>query len=589
MFTKLISHKCKALLFVLVFGVMLLGVGVAAPQAQAQSPSVAELQAQVMQLMQVLNDLIAQIARQQSGGMSPEGGFVVESFSDGNQVVTTSGLKVRMTPGVSGELVQIIPAGSAGTIVSMQGDSFSNPTVRDGYTWWRVRYESLGITGWSAQNWLRVVDSSVPDGQLVKCTIESSKERVSKGESFVVNWNTDITNPIFIEDVRTWSETQITNFGSKRFTGDYVGAQRYVVGSSKLGEVCDVEVAVYAANVDYDLDITYPRNGNTFEPGDSFYMTWDQDDLEGERGVVTLEGNNTQRHILQNVDIDDERVRVTIPTSDSLGVVTAGEYELKLWVSYIKDGDPKGVHDAVDIVIKTPMQDEIDRLIEQVEQLNSEDDDPSDEELQAMIDDLIAQVEAAEEYEDEDTDEMSNQELQAMVNELMQQIALQNESTPSGGTPHTSFWDIETGYDQVYVVGAYEGSYPSGVRHSFGYHPQGEVTLTMDAQAGQSPDTMLVLTAYEPVLWKLEGDGTQYLTRVFLSGYYDQEITGLPTGVEVVHMSHQSGDSQYFYAYDENSTNFRNLKNYIKGKSGHEINMYYGVYQLDTVFLGQKG
>lgn len=158
-----------------------------------------------------------------------------------------------------------------------------------------------------------------------------------------------------------------------------------------------------------------------------------------------------------------------------------------------------------------------------------------------------------------------------------------------GGRAETSFWDLDDN-DFVYVVGAYEGSYPSGDRHSFGYHPQGEVTLNMTKQAGQSLDTMLVLTSYEPVLWKLEGDAAEYVTRVFLSGYYDQEITGIDNDVEVIHMSHQSGDSEYFYAYDRNSSNFTRLQDYIEDKSGVEVYLYWkSAYSLDTVNLGQKG
>jgi hypothetical protein len=150
------------------------------------------------------------------------------------------------------------------------------------------------------------------------------------------------------------------------------------------------------------------------------------------------------------------------------------------------------------------------------------------------------------------------------------------------------FWDLDDTF--AYVVGVYEGSYPDGVSHSGGFHPQGEVTLTMNRSAGQYEDTMLVLTSYEPVKWKLEGDAAGYVTRVFLSGYYDQEIVGIDDDVEVIYQTYESGSREYFYFYEKDSRDAKELIDYLEEVSGdRNLYPYYGAYSADTINLGLKG
>lgn len=161
--------------------------------------------------------------------------------------------------------------------------------------------------------------------------------------------------------------------------------------------------------------------------------------------------------------------------------------------------------------------------------------------------------------------------------------------TPTGAT--SAFWDVDDGTG-IYVVGVYEGSYPSGVRHGYNFHPQGEVELVMNKQAGQFPDTMLVLTAYEPVKWKLTGDAASQVSRVFLSGYHDQEIVGIDSDVEVIHQTHKSGSNEYFYFYDKDSRDAAKLVDYIKNQTGGgsgTLYPYHGEYSSESVRLGWKG
>jgi len=185
--------------------------------------------------------------------------------------------------------------------------------------------------------------------------------------------------------------------------------------------------------------------------------------------------------------------------------------------------------------------------------------------------------------------QMSELKLQALLNNLMSQLDQQLEDENNDVGMSRDFWDVDKN-DAVLVVGAYQGSYPDGAKRGFQQHPQGEVTVNLTKRAGWQEDTMLILTSYEPVKWVLTGDAVNdAVSRVFLSGYYDQEVVGISSDVEVIHYSHESGDRDYYYAYEQNSKNYNQLQNFFKGQTGREFYNFTGEYSLDTVSLGLKG
>lgn len=287
--STLFSNIQKRIMVGVMAVIMLFGMFAFAGQVQAQtSNNLAAMQAQIVQLTQILNTLLAQLAAMQTTSTQPEseGGFATSEFAVGDTIKTTSNLKVRSGAGISSNWVNNILPYTVGTITG-------GPRYADGYTWWQVAYNN-GTKGWSAEGWF------------------------NKLSAFA------------------------TEEGGGQQNNDF-----------------------------YDLEIKHPDHGDVYEPGDAIRLTWDAVNLEGEYGIVTLEGNNTQRHIKQYVDIGDEAVWVTIPVEDSLGRVSEGTYELQLWVSYIKDGDPRGVSDVVKIKIEDSANDEIDRLIDLVNGLQS--------------------------------------------------------------------------------------------------------------------------------------------------------------------------------------------------------------------------
>lgn len=96
----------------------------------------------------------------------------------------------------------------------------------------------------------------------------------------------------------------------------------------------------------------------------------------------------------------------------------------------------------------------------------------------------------------------------------------------------------------VRVIGVYEGTYPTGVRHRRGFHPNGAVTVKVGEV---KRPVILVLTSYEPVVWKVEAPKS-VVVRVIASGYHKQTVKGLDEKVPVTLLSYEAGDKDYFYA-----------------------------------------
>lgn len=575
------SRTAKFLTVAFVFLALASSAFIVAKPAQAQDNTV---EVQMQMLIQLIISLQAQIEALQNKSVvqTEVVDISANTISIGDTVLAADNLKVRSTPFVGNNVYGFV-------LKSHKGEVVDGPRFANGYRWWKVDYENnqgIGYVGWSAENWLQ------------KLPIQNSND----------------------EDLQ------------------------------------------------YSLNIKHPDNLDQLHTGDTIQLSWDEKNLEGERGIVTLEGNGIQKHLLEQVDIGDEGVRVKLPDYQELGILTSKTYDLKLWVSYIKDGSPKGQSDMVRIKIIPKFSSDDDQsddieceisvdddevetgeifeitwstdvdnptmvtpgkgefgvrnsdtdtfssgspgvftysigsskegILCSVEVEVIEEDDEEDHQkavIEAMMEQLIEQLEVSTSKTSPTAEELAAQaenlsqqlddiekekDYQKEIDDLMKQINAQEIS---------GFWDLDWNGDGVYVVGVYEGSYPDGDRHSYGYHPQGEVVLTMNKQAGQMTDTMLVLTSYEPVKWQLEGDATEYVTRVFLSGYYDQEISGVDSDVEVIHMSHESGDDEYYYFYNKDSSEADKLIDYIESQSGYGAHPYYGSYSADVIYLGLKG
>ncbi|MEM3728579.1 MAG: NosD domain-containing protein [Candidatus Bathyarchaeia archaeon] len=72
-------------------------------------------------------------------------------FIIGDVVWATADLHVREGPGLSYAILDTMRKGNRGVIIA-------GPVEADGYTWWRVNY-SVGVVGWSAEDWLEPMPS----------------------------------------------------------------------------------------------------------------------------------------------------------------------------------------------------------------------------------------------------------------------------------------------------------------------------------------------------------------------------------------------------------------------------------------------
>src|SRR6185436_3742779 len=76
---------------------------------------------------------------------------------------------------------------------------------------------------------------------------------------------------------------------------------------------------------------------------------------------------------------------------------------------------------------------------------------------------------------------------------------------------------------QLHVIAAYEGSYPPGVRHSHGYHPDGAIDVEVHTKGHP---VVLALSSHEPVVWNIKPDNGVIIKEIILSGYHPSKVVG---------------------------------------------------------------
>jgi hypothetical protein len=105
-------------------------------------------------------------------------------------------------------------------------------------------------------------------------------------------------------------------------------------------------------------------------------------------------------------------------------------------------------------------------------------------------------------------------------------------SQPFAQTPDTHL--------DLYMLGVYEG-------HN---HKYGKVTVFV---APQDHPIALLLTAFESVDWQIELEPGARLAKVFLNGYHEQHVSGLPSDVPVQSHSYDQRSPNYMYGHDNGS------------------------------------
>jgi hypothetical protein len=133
---------------------------------------------------------------------SLEGGTKGESFSIGDEVMTTGSLKVRDDASIYAGLMATQFSKARGTIIA-------GPKTKDGYTWWKIKYNN-GVTGWSADNWLQATgEYKAPEEENdedeekyeseVSCDVKTNRSSYTRLDDIKVSWTSENANYLMFE------------------------------------------------------------------------------------------------------------------------------------------------------------------------------------------------------------------------------------------------------------------------------------------------------------------------------------------------------------------------------------------------------
>ena len=128
---------------------------------------------------------------------------------------------------------------------------------------------------------------------------------------------------------------------------------------------------------------------------------------------------------------------------------------------------------------------------------------------------------------------------------------------------------------QIEAVGVYEST--SGSHGSGKPRIPGVVTVVLQRSA---KPIVLVLSSYEPVLWKITGARSANLKAVLLSGYSPSSVSGAD-GIQVV-------DIGKYYAYERNGSGFAALQREVVKRSGKSIETFQGKYSGASFIVGGR-
>jgi hypothetical protein len=100
---------------------------------------------------------------------------------------------------------------------------------------------------------------------------------------------------------------------------------------------------------------------------------------------------------------------------------------------------------------------------------------------------------------------------------------------------------------EVHAIGVYEGT-PERRPRGGGRQRVSPGIVTVSVKASARQPVILVLSAYEAVVWKIQAPPGA-VARVIVSGYEAPRVEGLPASVPVHTTSYAAKDASYFYAY----------------------------------------
>ena len=144
----------------------------------------------------------------------------------------------------------------------------------------------------------------------------------------------------------------------------------------------------------------------------------------------------------------------------------------------------------------------------------------------------------------------------------------------------SSYTAPQSGTPEIHVFGVYE----TRNDHSAGYHPQGVADITIERQ-GQP--LVIVLSSYEPTLWRVHKNAGVTIDQIILNGYHKQDIEGAD-GIPVVD---RSGVGNYIsssateWPSSTGGDDTQNLVSWVEALIGTEITSFSGCYRATQLTL----
>ena len=136
----------------------------------------------------------------------------------------------------------------------------------------------------------------------------------------------------------------------------------------------------------------------------------------------------------------------------------------------------------------------------------------------------------------------------------------------------------------VQAVGVYEGSIDTDVRLSASGHETKSVDVVVNMP---EKNVVLVLMAYDPVLWQVKRTSGSRIAAVIVGGYHAQAVVGIERSVPLLISTNDGRKdcAESFYAYEAGPALLR-ADALVKKLTGREIEHLWSSYRLSTVPIG---
>ena len=138
---------------------------------------------------------------------------------------------------------------------------------------------------------------------------------------------------------------------------------------------------------------------------------------------------------------------------------------------------------------------------------------------------------------------------------------------------------------RIDAVGVYEGAGTASVELEDSSNPAGRVDVIVNR-----PDkpVVLVLSAYQPVVWELATTSETELAGVIVSGYHTQRVRGINAATPLRATSHKGPGhcDEPFQAYEEGA-DFQKANQVVANLLGREIDTFNGAYRAERFVVGK--